>query len=86
MEQVRRGGKLEGLDVRQPGEQEVASLAEGGDAVFPGDDERRLGDAGRFVVAERPLCDRGQFLAEERVGVGYGLVERVWEARSSAAR
>jgi hypothetical protein len=79
VEQVRRGRKLEGLDVRQPGEQEVASLAEHRNAVFPGDDERRLGDASRFVVAERPLCHRGQFLAEERVGVGHGLVDRTGE-------
>ena len=79
LEQVSRLGELEGLDVRQPREQEVASLAEDGVAVLAEDGERGLGDASRFLAPERPLHHRGQFLAEERVRVRHGLVEGTGE-------
>ena len=67
--------KLEGLDVSEPPEQEVAALAEDRDAVLPEDEQRRLGDAFGLLGAERQH-HRRQLMAEERVGVGDGLVDR----------
>jgi hypothetical protein len=40
------------------------------------DGQGRRGDAGRLLGPERPRAHRGQLLAEERVGVGHGLLER----------
>jgi hypothetical protein len=77
MEQVvRRAGELEGLHVRQPGEQQVPSLGKRRSADLADDCEHGLSDMPRIRFRERPaLPECGQLLREERVRVGDGLLE-----------
>jgi hypothetical protein len=78
LQQVRRVGQDEGLDVGQPRQQQCLSLLP--DAIQlltlrSYHREDRLGDAPRVLPCERPPLQGGQFLAEEGVRVGHVLVE-----------
>src|SRR5262245_23294739 len=78
LQQVRRGGKDEGLDVGQPREQQFLSLPPDGIQLLtprPYDSKDRLGDATRVLPRERPLLQGGQFLTEEGVRVSHVLIE-----------
>ena len=48
-------------------------------AVLADEGQRRLGDAQRVRGTERPLHDGRELLAEERVGIGHGLLDRARE-------
>ena len=79
MEQVRRAGQIEGLDVRKPREQKLPSLRERRSGELPEDRESGLRDPSRILPRERPLLQRRKLLAEERVSVFDGLLEGTGE-------
>src|SRR5262245_54372722 len=79
VEQVRRVWQVERLDVRQPGEQQVASLREGRCGALPEDGEYGVCDATRVLLRERPPLDRWQLLGEEGVRGRHRILERARE-------
>ena len=85
VKQVGRAGKLEGLDVREPGEKQLASLVERRSAVLAEDGQHGLREAARILPRERPLLQGRQLLAEERVRVGDGLLEDAREPKVERA-
>src|SRR5262245_34487524 len=69
----------EGLDVRQPVEQQRLPLMKANVAVLSSDCEYRLSDAARLFGPERPLAQGRQLVREERVGVSDGPVDGTWQ-------
>ncbi len=81
----RRVGEFEPRSASGSQEASSAALQEGGDGVLAADYERRLCDAGRLRLGERPLLQGGQLLGEERVG-GDGHPRRGRAVRRGARR
>jgi hypothetical protein len=77
VQQVPSPGKNEWLDIWQPFEQQLVPLLETRIAPFPDRGEHRLPHAARLVWPEGPIPQGGQFVAEERIGVGQRLIDGI---------